>query len=257
MGVRVRIASWNIAGGRKIKSLKRWDYEREGLKYFIGHLKKISPDVVCLQETHSSPGSFPTQVQTIASGVGMQESYECVMSDSHIDTKRKIGIAIISRLKINEVRTHKYEYPWFKLLFPDRREAKRLEKYLMLASVNGFNLANTLLHPLHLWGYSYDRGEGYKLAQKYQKLFLALKRPLIMCGDINTNSPGKVYSNFFKKFGLSEALPNVITRPSQEEESRRSDHIFHSDEFELVSSDIIKTKTDHYLCTAELKLKPN
>jgi endonuclease/exonuclease/phosphatase family metal-dependent hydrolase len=250
----VRVVTWNIAGGRRAKSLKRWDYEAEDLRYFIDQLKRLSPDIICLQETHSKPDRSVTQVQVISDGLEMEHVYECVMSNSHIDINQRLGIAIISRLKLNEVKTYKYEHPWFKLLYPDGRKAKKHDKYLLKAKVGDFYVVNTQLLPLHIWGYSYDEGEGYQLAQKHQELFLGLKRPLIMCGDINTNYPEKVYNKFFEAFSLAKALPDVPTRPERGGRSRRSDYILYSSEFKLVSSGVVKTQTDHYLCMAELGL---
>ena len=46
------IATWNIAGGRPIRTDGLFDYADEDINYFADELRKINPDVICLQETH-------------------------------------------------------------------------------------------------------------------------------------------------------------------------------------------------------------
>lgn len=45
----IRIATWNIGGGRPVQSLKRFDYGSEELDYFAGELAKVEADVIWLQ----------------------------------------------------------------------------------------------------------------------------------------------------------------------------------------------------------------
>jgi exonuclease III len=49
----LRIATWNIAGCRKISSVRRFDYGAKDPAYFASQLATLEPDIVCLQEAET------------------------------------------------------------------------------------------------------------------------------------------------------------------------------------------------------------
>jgi len=242
----IKIVTWNIAGARRIKSLTRWDYQDEELDYFVTQLKALSPDIICLQESHSN--SSRSQAVEIAKKIGFNFFVDCPMSEARIDPQYQTTISIISNTTISDIEAKKLDYPEFKLVFPDGKEARKYDKYYLSTIIRGIRVVNIQVQPLHIWGHSYEASPGYELAQKYQQYFLNFTEPLILCGDLNTNQPDQIYSEFFNKFKLQEALPNKITRPDQGNKSRKSDHIFYSSNMSKINSDVIATDTDHYLC---------
>ncbi len=248
----IKIATWNIAGARKIKSLNRWDYQDEELDYFVAQLKTLSPDIICLQESHSNPSR--SQAEEITKKIGFSFFADCPMSEARIDPQYQTSISIISNTPISNIETKKLDYPEFKLVFPDGKEARKYDKYYLSTTIQGIQVVNIQVQPLHIWGHNYETSPGSELALKYQQYFLGFTEPLILCGDLNTNQPDQVYSEFFGKFKLAEALPDKITRPDQGNKSRKSDHIFYSSSIKKINSDVVVTDTDHYLCYSEFQL---
>lgn len=246
----MKIVSWNIAGGRKINSSKEFDYQKEDIQYFINILKKQNPDIVCLQETHTSSKYIMSKI--IADALKMEYVVDSLTHPSHIDSKSRIGNSIISKFPLKENKEYRYMYPKFALQFKDGRKAKYHHKNLQVVKVNNLFIANTQLLPLRLFKYDYDVGLGMIYAKKVEKVLEKLLKPLILCGDFNFNFPEEIFPKFFQKYNLRNSLPNLPTRPNRENEPiMKHDYIYYSDVFILKDSGIVKTETDHYLCFAE------
>lgn len=246
----MRIASWNIAGGRRIKSLKLFDYEEENLPYFIDELGKVSSDIICLQEIHLNKKR--SIAEEIADNLGLSYCFDIDASHSHIDSSYSLGNSIISKFPFKEKVSYTLPYPEFDLIWSDGRKVDIHHKVLQIIKVDGFSVANTQMLPIQIWGYDYDKGEGTNLSKSIEKVFLKVKNPAILCGDFNFNNPQKIFPIFFKTHFLEDATPKVVTRPGGKRET--PDHIFYTREFELKDSGVIKTQTDHYLCWADLEL---
>lgn len=245
----MKIVSWNIAGGRKMKSEQMFDYEEENLDYFAEQILSIDADVVCLQETHTN--AERSVAKDLAKILKMDNVIDSPTSPSHVDKNFQLGTAIISRLPFNETKVYQYPDPSFELYFSDGKKAITHHKNLQEVKIEDFYLANTQMLPIKLFGYEYDRGKGFDFAKEIEKTLTVLEQPIIFCGDFNFDNPSKVYPDLFNKLGLKEALPNKVTRPSPQGK-KTPDHIFYSPKFHLIKSGVVKTLTDHYLCYAEL-----
>ena len=246
----IKVATWNIAGGRQIKSLDLFDYEPENIEYFSSKLKEIDPDFVCIQEDHICRGK--SVAQQIADRIGLKVCCAVSMSPSHIDKDCLLGMSILSRNSVDRCESVQLPYPGFRLLWKNRKEAEKHNKYLQVVKVGELSVVNFFAPPIQIWGYDYDRDQGLDYALTLEGVLLKFKKPLIVCGDFNYNEPGKIYPIFFDKYKLSDALPKEVTRPTANNHFENHDHIFYSDEFRCSDAKIVKTKTDHYLCVAEL-----
>lgn len=49
--MKIIIATWNIAGGRKSKSTSKFDYLDEDIEYFSEKIKKSKAEIICIQES--------------------------------------------------------------------------------------------------------------------------------------------------------------------------------------------------------------
>lgn len=247
----IRVATWNIAGGRQIKSLDLFDYESENIEYFSKELEKVNPDVVCIQEDHIRERK--SVARQIANLIGFKNFCVVSMSPSHIDKECFLGMAVLSKNKFRNCKSICLPYPEFKLLWKDGSEANKHHKYLQITNVDGLWIINFFTLPIQLWGYDYDRDVGKDYALKIEELLLNLKKPLIICGDFNHNEPIKIYPKFATEYKLTDALPKMITRPTLNGNFENPDHILYSDEFRCLEAKVVKTNTDHYLCVAELE----
>jgi endonuclease/exonuclease/phosphatase family metal-dependent hydrolase len=104
---------------------------------------------------------------------------------------------------------------------------------------------------IQIFGHDYDRGEGKELAKQVEEIYLTnLKSPLIFAGDLNCDDVNSIYPELINHLSLRNTLPVGSTRADK----RRTDYILCSPEIEVVDSAIVKTKSDHYLCWAKVRL---
>lgn len=249
----MKVISWNIAGGRPINSNGLFDYQKENIKYFADEIEKLSPDIVCLQETHIN--NERSVSRELAELLSFKHLFDLSANhQSHIDSDYQLGMAILSKYPIMEQQQIQYPDAWFDLFWADGRKvtAPPHHKYLQIAKVDNFYVANTQLLPIHIFGSNYTKGEGATLANKIDDIITEnLKEPLIFCGDFNFDNPSMILPKLFAKFHLSNALPATPTEPA----GTKPDHILYSEQFKTVSADVIPTQSDHFLCFAELDYK--
>lgn len=250
----MKIISWNIAGAHTIASLEHFDYDQEDLLYFVDEIRKIDPDIICLQESHTAISEEKSNALELANALGFEYVLNSPSSPSHINSAFKLGIAILSKEPFLETEMVTFPNPDEPLFWKDGRPAATHEKNIQVATYKNFSIANNQMLPVTLFGLSYEEGVGARLAKGINEIVEnKLRNPIIWCGDFNHDRPLDIYAHM-STLGLVDALPDVATRPSLDELKKRSDHIFYSPEFNLIDSGVVHTNTDHFLCFAEFNL---
>ena len=213
-------------------------------------LKLINPDIVCLQETHiNSERSIATEIGKKIGGYFLEEFD---VSPSHIDKKFHLGNAILSKQKPTKEGHFLFPYPTFPLYLPGNKLAEHHDKGFQVVQFSFTRVINLQMMPLRFLGTPYGSPQGEKFAHKMEDLLkLHAERPILVCGDFNTDDTESLYRPFLESAGMKSALlPDMPTRPNK----KRSDYIFYSDNFILRDSGVIQTNTDHYLCWARLEI---
>ncbi|MEK7100523.1 MAG: endonuclease/exonuclease/phosphatase family protein [Patescibacteria group bacterium] len=253
----VKIASWNIAGGYPLGTLKQFDYSAPDLSYFIEKLRQVDADIICLQESHTSEDNQKSNAQDIADALGYPYVFNSVASNSHIEKGQKLSTAILSRLPVTNEKCIFFPDPSAPLVWRDGRPAGEMHhKNMQVVKTEKFSIANNQMLPIHLFSLGYDDGGvGSELAQGIHETMAAnVTAPVLWCGDFNFEEPLSIYPHL-RNLKLTEALPDVNTRPAVEGAKKRTDHIFYSSEFTLVDSGVEIVNADHYLCWAEFEMK--
>jgi exonuclease III len=248
---RLRIASWNVAGGKTINSLKRFDFASTDIGYFTNELKQARPDIICLQEIHTKDGEV--QAQIFAEQLGMPYVFNTANSPSHIDPDYQLGNAILSRHAFTVAQDTKFPNPSFELRWKDGSLAPDHPKGLQTVDIGDLTIANTQLLPVDIWDYNYRVGCGAELASDIEEIVIdSINHPVIVGGDFNYNHPKEIFPHLYQVYNLAESLPNEITRPTESGEMKTPDHILYSiSNFQVIQSEIIPTNTDHYLCIVD------
>ena len=243
MKEQLKVVTWNIGGAHTINSNSTFDYDKEDLSYFVDILKSTAADIVCLQESHTKKGRILAEL--IARELELPYVFDSPRSPSHIDENYELANAILSRYPIENPKHILLPDPPFELYFENGKQARLFHTYVQTAQICGITIANTHLQPLHLFGYSWNEGQGKMLASETEDVFLEnLETPLIFLGDFNAPHLQKDFSKFMKKFGLKFALNEEPT----DVKGNKMDYILYSQEFTLTVADLIRTeKSDHYL----------
>lgn len=248
----LRIATWNIAGARRILSNDSFDYSEEDVEYFAEQLKPLNLDVVCLQESHTSQQDSLSK--RLAESLGFEFVYETPGCPSHIDPKYRLTCAILSKTELN-AGNFLLPKPSFELRFHgDGNVGAAYDRYVLTAKFGDITIANTHPEPMRFFGRNYEEGEANTFASQIEQCLTSnLKSPLIFAADFNmvasTTLPGLMKDLHLK--GAFEA--ETATRP----DGYHTDQILYSPEFSLNNQMIIKTQTDHFLCWAELQYNDN
>lgn len=245
----MRIVTWNIAGARTSRTAEQWDYHKnENLAYFIKHLQAVSPDVVCLQELHTNDKR--SMAQEIAQALGLPHVYEVLTCPSHIDKNYKLANAILSKTPFTEPRSVLLPHPKFPL-YINGKEVPSFDRHLLVVQFPGYQVATLHVEPLNILGSDYNKGQGLKFGREIDTILVqSLDRPFIFTGDLYTEIMKKPFATFMHTFALQEALPaKTPTTPKE----GSPDHIVFTPEWWALSSRVIVTQSDHYLCVADIE----
>lgn len=233
-----------------MRSLKTFDYNKPELAYFADALRGLRLDVICLQESECTDQD--SIAKDLAAMLGMEHVFETPMHPSHIDAKRSLSLAMLSKLPLKNTRTAKQPYPSFDLWLPNGAPAKRTVKDVQTAETqDGLHIANTQTQPLEYLGTPYESQRGQSYAAELADMFIkTVSQPLIFAGDFSTSHPAKVFASLCKAHALSDALPFEPTKPHGK---GHLDCIFTSPTFTITSSAVVTTETDHFLGWVELQ----
>ncbi len=255
--MKIKIASWNIAGGHTLSTLKQFDYSSQDISYFIEKIRAVDPDIICLQESHTSDDGLRSNAQEIAQALSYPYVINTVCNPSHIEKGQQLSTAILSKMPFEKQTSVFYPDPSEPLVWKSGRPAgEPHHKNLQVVKVGDFSVANNQMLPLHLFNLAYDQeGVGATMAQGINEIMrVQVTSPVVWCGDFNFDDPFAIYP-YLTELGLKEALPEGDTRPAVEGAKKRTDHILYSSEFVCTSSGIEVVNADHYLCWAEFDFK--
>jgi hypothetical protein len=248
MVVDMRVVTWNIAGGRTIRSNRQFDYEAaEDSGYFIGQLQKLDADILCLQEAHGNDNYSLACV--IADALHLPYVYEVPTCPSHIDPRYFLYSAILAKRPFVNPRSTLLPHPPFQL-YLHGQPVEAYDRYLLAVDFSGVTVATMHLEPLSILGYSYSTGPGLTFARDIDALLVEkLRAPLLFTADLYAEAVPYVFPQFTAALSLQDALPEQMPTTPQGE---RPDHILYSRGWQVAGAQVLQTKTDHYLCCADL-----
>lgn len=246
----MRVATWNIGGGF-ISSDQKHEYDFEDIKYFIKELKAVNPDIICFQEIHVSDKN--DQPKIIADSLGFQHVATHSIADSHLKDNEKLSISIISRFPIISSKFNILPNPNLEFIWKGKKAFSHDKGFLeSIIDYKGTNIRILSGHmvPFRNFGKNFLDDEFKEIRNQIEKIILDEKMPKIICADMNfdekiDNLIPNVFENNFKSI-----LKDNPTTPK----GRKYDKIIVSKEWESTNSDIIESKTDHFLCFADIEL---
>jgi len=245
----MKIVTWNIGGGFISKN-NNSDFNEENLDYFVEEIKKINPDIICLQETHTSENT--NQPKEIAKKLGYKHFRTKKVSDSHLKIDEKLSLAIISKLPIVSSNFFKLPNPNMEFIWRNKKVMSH-NKGILETKIKYNNKVIRIFSghmvPFRKFGRDFLEDDFSNIRNKIEKIILKEKIPTIFCADMNFNGDiKKLLPNVFEK-KFQSVLNNKPTTPK----GRSYDKIILSKEWEKINSKIVVGKADHYLCYTNLK----
>ncbi len=243
---RLRVATWNVHEGVPVDGAAPDDPSS-----FWAALVDAEVDVAALQEVRfPAPGELG-DLALAAELAGMPHVASFPLSASSFREGELAGLALLSRYPLREPQPVKFS----NLGLRHERDGTVVTSYdkgLLSAVVdrNGASVRLVSLHvpPFHRFGRA--PGEFESVWTELAKSIGSLRDlPLLVVGDFNTGH----------RELLTEQVDGRLHRAIGDQDTHRgqaTDDILYTDAFDLVSSKVIGTRSDHALCLAEFEPSP-
>src|SRR3989338_5899146 len=191
----MRVGTWNIGSGFTFKDGK---IDKESLNYFVRELKKISPDILCLQEADTKSN----QAGKIAKALGMGYRKCVPIHPNHITEIGTLSIAVLSKFPIISSKYYKLPNPKIDAVQKDGSRWKSFDKGFLYCTVNynGNNIYIVSGHtlPVHKFHRDYMNKKFSKVRKKIEKIINRNCLPKIIGADMNYDNPKQLIPNVFK-----------------------------------------------------------
>lgn len=244
----LKTVQWNIGGGKLLDADANptlSSYTIDGLEAIVEFLKQQQPDIVTLQETHTSDGY--SQAGLIAEALGYANWLNDEYAASHIETGKRLGQAIISRFPIENHDFDWFNNPGITVIQEDGttvgpHDKGRSRCILRLDSRKTITVQTCHSVPLRRFAVDVESEQATSVFNDMSLHLLTDEVGLIQ-GDFNvdTQSLRKIFPALFNA-GFDEVLQSEPTTPKQ----RRYDHVLFKDLCLLGSSTLSDVRTDHY-----------
>lgn len=252
---KISFASWNIGGG--ILGESHQISGVSNINYYCSILFPYSPDILCLQESHSFGNTKPSQTEMLAKKLGYKYFREYPISRSHLDESAYLTLSILSKYKIAEWKTDKFENPQLKSTGPNGQEWNLFDKGWCSCNTQTLFGDVTILNghwfPLHYFGASHTNIRYLNIIKPMMQdlLLLEKQRPVLAAIDLNYSKIETMLPDLFKNNAYVNALPDKPTTTKGE----KQDFILYTNAFTNLHAEIIKTNSDHELCLACLNFE--
>lgn len=255
--MQLKTVQWNIGGG-KLKAggadpTLLSSYTIDGLDSIIALLQKYQPDIITLQETHSSNGH--SQPETIAKALGYPNWFNDEYADSHIESGQRLGQGIVSKFPLSDHSFELFTNPHFKAVWEDGSIATSHDKGRTRCTVKLQDDANITVQTFHAVPF-----RRYKVELESTEARAVL---LDMSSKLEISEPGLIQADFNMDMqSLQPLLPNLFkagfeeiiqTQPTTPK-GHHYDHILYKGLSLLHSSLILTVQTDHYPIVSEFEL---
>lgn len=247
---------WNI-GGARIRGVANpadqpSSYSEEGLHYIIDYIKKLGPDIITLQETHSNADY--NQTELIATELAYPFYINDTYADSHLDNRYKLGQGVISKFPIKNHSFNLFFNPHFQADWSGERVVSH-DKGLTRCTldIKDINLLLLTLHAIPFRPFNVDplSTKAKELREDMSAKIRNSSPLMLLQGDFNYNgrSLKKFIPDVFDS-GTKEATQVAPTTPK----GRYYDHVAYRGIDLIKTGSDDKALTDHYPLVSTFRL---
>lgn len=245
----IKSLQWNIGGGMirntEDDPILDGSYCISDLNYIADFIKKLDPDIITLQETHTSSELIQAELLSRLTGLSywVNDEYD----HSHLEAGQRLGQAILSKYPIREHSFELFYNPKYKVERPNGETWISHDKGLStcIIDVGGVTVEIQTLHliPFRTFGVDIMGDEAQTTREDIIKKIRSTFHRTILQGDFNidTESLSTFMPNLFE-IGFEEIMNSEATTPS----GRRYDHILFKG-LRVKTFSVLQTAlTDHY-----------
>ncbi|MEK7496448.1 MAG: endonuclease/exonuclease/phosphatase family protein [Patescibacteria group bacterium] len=120
--MKLKTVQWNIGGGKTRKPsddpMNVLSYSNEALSDIVIILKKLNPDIITIQESHSD--AKVVQSKVIGDALGLSHIANDIYDKSHLEDDQWLSQAIISRFPIESHSFNFFYNPKLEMIGPKR-----------------------------------------------------------------------------------------------------------------------------------------
>ncbi len=253
--MKIETLQWNIGGG-KIREQSsdpgaESSYVLDGMGYMADLIKKLSPAIITLVETHAN--NKTVQAEEIANALGYGYWVNDVYDQSHIEAGMGLGQAIVSRFPISSHDFSLFYNPKFETVRPNGEKWVSHNKGLTtgILDMEGKELAVMTLHliPFRKFGVPLDDQRVESARKSIVEKIKTDPGHLLLQGDFNVDDQS--LKGFLPEVmgKCQEVLSDKPTTPK----GRRYDHVVYKGMMHI-KSEVIETLTDHFPVYSEFEV---
>lgn len=256
----MKTAFANISGGLVFagETYGEMNFSKVDLRQYGGYLQQIGADVLGLTEVHLEDEDGSSHMaDCLTQQLGLPYKSVRYAHESHLDTSKQMGTAILSRYPIVRDETFVLESPKLEVDRPNGdhwvmydKTAQRVTLQTEHGQVDAVNLS---YFPFHHFNRRMDEPAFAGLRSQLVDILVADGNPTIVLGDFNNKFVpfGKAFPELFTH-GFAEAIitPTTVAGFSDQQ----LDHILYPQEFfEASDGFAIDIRSDHLAVGATLR----
>lgn len=192
-------------------------FSKVSLQQYIDYFKTKNPDVLCLSEVHLESKNSSQMVEEIAKQLKLPHFASLALSESHLDTSKQLGMAIISRYPIRKQEEFTIPSPGLEVDRPNGDHWRMFDKgaQRVYLDVNGVTIVvvNFSYFPFHHFNRDVAEPEFKDLRQQLLTILLGDNdMPTIITGDFNCK--GHKVVDAFPELFIDNALAQSVQAKS-------------------------------------------
>lgn len=257
----IKVITWNIGGGVSNLLWREQPKSRALLEAISKSIGKVliewQPDIIGLQEVHFHSDGF-SQARIIAKQLGFKYYYEHIFHKSHLVAGMEMGLAVLSRYKMEETSYHLFPNPSIRIERNNEVPWVTHDKGCIFSTVETthcrFNFVVVHMYPFWKLDQLMTENDKQKIFASLNSFLLNhLNDKMIVVGDFNQKKIDD-YLGVFKDGFFSDVIFDKYTYVN-----RKSyfDHIAYGRGIEVLTSSVLQEikLSDHFPCQGLVVLK--
>lgn len=192
-------------------------FSKVSLRHYIDFFREKNIDILCLSEAHLESKNSSHMVDQIADQLGLSYHAVLALSESHLDTSKQQGMAVISRYPIIKQEAFTIPSPGIEVDRPNGDHWRMFDKGALRVwiDVDGklISIVNFAYFPFHHFNRDVTESQFTNLRQQLLKILIAEDNtPTLVTGDFNCK--GHAVIDAFPELFAGDALRQAVKVPT-------------------------------------------